>query len=224
MIVLSPQPPTQLGGHLPCNRPATPLASPSCAPGRVLCFCNEPTERIRNDGQGKAHHSPEQPKLRRHGDDFQWWQAPSTMRHGNECANLNSLGAWSHWMSLAPLQGATTGLRCVRLMNPGHRCAQPWARVFRPVGPKQDVLKTDRGCEGVIVRLVGPMQRVMETDRGFVGVVSWPVGPMVCVPNGDRDSSPGLRKPRRPMPWERNVQTTPISSRPEGAREACIHP
>ena len=89
--------------------------------------------------------------------------------------------AASHRIILAPLQGAAES-RCLRVMNPGHRFAQPWARVFRPVGP------------------------------------------MNFVPNGDRDSSPGLRELWRLMSWETNALPVFISSRPEGAREAFIHP
>lgn len=75
-------------GNHSINRPATPLTSLSCAPGRVLYFCVEPTERIRHEGQGKAHHSPEQPKLRRHGDDFQWWQALVSLSDNTELATM----------------------------------------------------------------------------------------------------------------------------------------
>jgi hypothetical protein len=206
----------QLGGYFLSNRPATPLTSPSCAPGRVLYFCLEPTERFHHEGQGKAHHSPEQPKLRRHGDDFQWWQAPSTMRHGNECANLNSLGAWSHWIPLVPLQGTMLAERADAIVPglPGHRFAQPWARVFQPVGPMQGVSKGDMPS--------GPVPGASKMNRNQENSFSLLVELMNYVPNGDRDSSPGLREPKA---TDALGQAGPvfISSRPEGAREALIH-
>lgn len=75
----------QLGGYFVSNRPATPLASPSCAPGRVTYFIPGHTETTSED---EAHHSPEQPKLRRHGDDFQWWQTHLSLLEEPKCASL----------------------------------------------------------------------------------------------------------------------------------------
>ncbi len=109
-------------------------------------------------------------------------------------------------IALAPLQGATQSvfIDVVFPGHPGHRCAQPWARVFRPFGPP---------C-------IAPKGRSVVLGAPFAKAV----GPLCIAPNGGGDSSPGMREPRRPMPWETNAHAVFVSSRPEGAREIHANP
>lgn len=108
----------------------------------------------------------------------------------------------NHGAPLAPLQGAMLAERA-DVMVPGHRSAQPWARVSRPVGPVNCSLDDDQDS------------KTMTTP---------PIGRVRHAPNGGRDSSPGLKEPWRRMPWVTPAHPVFIPSRPEGAREALIHP
>lgn len=75
----------QLGGYFFSTRPATLPDSSACAPRRVTYSIPGHTETTSED---KARHSPEQPKLRRPGDDFQWWQAHLSLLEEPKCASL----------------------------------------------------------------------------------------------------------------------------------------
>jgi hypothetical protein len=115
---------------------------------------------------------------------------------------------------LPPLQGAGRWGR----HHPGHRVAQPRARLSRPVGPSPCVRLAPNGVrEHVDAALSGGIGRLwLPYPRAKV---SRPVGPVPQVPpapNGGKESSPGLSNA---MPWDPWDQTPPPSMHPEGVRE-----
>ena len=114
---------------------------------------------------------------------------------------------------LAPLQGAILAERDGDMV-PGHRCAQPWAEISRPVGPMRDVPEggmrsstaslrangsvpyaspMNRNSKSAFSLLIGPVTRVANDGRDSHAMPPRPAGRLTHVPDGDRDSICGCR-------------------------------
>ena len=116
------------------NRPATPLKE--AHQGGCFIFCLELTEIFRHGGQGKACHSLEQPKLRRRGDDFQWWQAIVSLSDNTELATM----IWI--LGKAPCETANQN-------NCSSTCTTRTLCEFSPTNPPR--LSTMRNLAGIFL-------------------------------------------------------------------------